>query len=275
MDRPESRGWDRWRLCANLFDGPGQTQELTTVAIKASLWIHDQEEAPYLEHIYRGDEDSVLCLLVPLLSNLRCLNIPTIFFTIYDIIERIARAYFTDAAQGRNSTLPLSKLLLVRTYDIESAGNAHLDGLAYIAALPSVRRIVDFCLHEGDFYGWPEGILQSRASEVHFDVSTTDAEAVTNFAKGSALPCVMRQLYYRDPNLAFDFEWDHYTISGEIDLLTNSIVDGTRREGIETRYSEGDHADVFTNHGISVMSPEMCAQGVDKLCQWQDLLVLE
>ncbi len=226
-------------------------KELLSSAVASSAWIHDNESEDYLRKICNGDEDAVLCVLVPLLTNLRNFCAPINAELLPVIIGRIAQesvkhlaasGLTEDRQVGVARALPLRKLVQVwaNGYNGYDYGIS-LGGIAPFTALPSVRRIHLQGLRDYEFGGWPKNVPYSQVHEVYFRDSSIAAAAVCEFAKGFESFCIMRQDFTFDDMNYDDVEWDHYEISGEIDAVTGRIREGTRRDKMETKFSSEDH----------------------------------
>ncbi len=228
-----------------------EDKELLSSAVDSSAWIYDNESQNCLRKICDGDEDAVLCVLVPLLTNLRNFCVPINVVLLQVIIGRIAQAsakhqaatgLIEDQQVGVPKALPLRKLVQVwaKGYNGHDFGIT-LGDIAPFTALPSVRRIHLQGLRDDEFGGWPENVPYSQVHEVYFTDSSIAAAAVCEFAKGFESFCLMRQDFTPDDIINHDVEWDHYEISGEIDAITGRIREGTRRDKMETKHCSEDH----------------------------------
>ncbi len=157
-------------------------EERIRYAVDSSPWIYKNEAQDYCRKIGLGNEDAVLCVLVPLLTNLRDFVPPINTVSLPVVIGRIAAASAKhlgetsslgkEPGQGVAETLPLRKLVLVRTYayNVDDHGIS-LEGIAPFTALPSVRRIWVMCVRNETFCGWPEDLPLSRVPEVYFGIA--------------------------------------------------------------------------------------------------------
>jgi len=167
--------------------------DLIRRAVNDSPWIYESEVEDYIYQVRLGNEGAVFCILLPLLTELRLLSLPTDPGRLEIIAARIAAA----ATVGpRTTALPLSRLLLVMAR--AENGNYYgisLESMAPFAALLSVRRLIVMAGRNEGFEGWPVGLPLSRASEVFFVDSTITKSAVRGFAAGFAGPCIIRQWF--------------------------------------------------------------------------------
>lgn len=258
----EDLGWHeeiRMQTEDDLYDEHGRSrcdvptftneeEDLFRQAVKSSPWIYEHEAERCSRLIMIGNEDALFCVLIPLLTELRSFCMPLGLDLFLRIAGRIAKESVEQLDANRSElrdmplqkvSLPLQKLVLVISLAFNSEGpGISLHELAHIAAIPSVRRICPEAAQsyaEPDFTGWPDELPRSRASEVCFIRSDLSAGAIRRFAQGFEGPCVIRQ-HFRSDWSHDPFEWDHYTISGEIDPLTGRIKEGTRQETLEKKY---------------------------------------
>ncbi len=75
-----------------------------------------------------------------------------------------------------------------------------------------------------------------------------------------------------------DLEWDHYEIASEIDAGTGRIMEGSRRETMETKHKTEEHGNIgnfrydSTYRRWSVYSDDMNAFFDDSLEDWKALV---
>lgn len=274
-DQTRHNGWDDLVIFPGWCAERGHPSAYISAAIAESPWIHDDEAASCLDRILHGDDDAVLCVLVPLLRRLRAFNGPHDSVSLFDIVGRIARSYTTTPAKQR-SDLPLSQLVFAGFEATADDDGVTLDIVANFAALPSIRRIYAVCLRDYVFSGWPQSLPYSCVSEMYFARSTVTRNSVEIFAKGIKSPCIIRQQYEYNQNWDSDYEWDHYRISGEIDYDAGAIRVDKRWELAECKYSEDYYREVRWGEDISDanVSPGMRGQGNDDPRRWQDLAPL-
>lgn len=222
-------------------------------AINVSPWIHQTEKQQYLDGILNGNEDMVLCILIPLLTNLRWLLPPLNTVRLHQIVGRIASAYHNVGIEGQEVeaavSLPLNKLVYVSPGAFNGTVGMDLETAAYYAALPSLQRLILQASRDDRFSVWPDSLPQSRLSEIYFEDSTVTSSAVQAFAKGLAAPCVIRQSFstygHECPSSEGGNLWDHYWVGGEIDPM-GLIKDG-RWEKIELKY-DNEYYGYASNH---------------------------
>lgn len=215
-------------------------------AIDSSPWIHQAEKQEYLDSVQIGNEDAALCILIPLLTNLRWLQPPINTKRLQQIIGCIAKAYHDIDSDSHNAdtchALPLTKLVLVstRAYNGTDFG-MNLETAAYYAALPRLQRLIIYCCRDDEFKTWPAKLPPSRLREVFFADSCVSLSAAQAFLKGFAAQCIIRQTFgtngsrYRVRN-----EWDHCEAGGDLDSA-GRIKDVSRWEKCALKYDDEYH----------------------------------
>lgn len=255
------------------------------IEVQASPWIHKEEKEQYFQNVCLGDEDATLCVLLPLLPNLRSVSLPEWSRVLDTFVGRIASASVRRLAENisTGTLLPLGKVVYV-TAKTDDGNGTSLEEIVPWAALPSVRRITVYCLRNDTFAGWPEGVPHSVVPEVYFMESCISAAAVRDFAKGFDAPCIMRQHYSTDHLRIHNdehFEWDHCVIDGEVDPMTGRIQEGSRSETVEARHKADDFEDSFwysdphegwTFRRLSGASDLMNAMLMGQVDKWKDLV---
>lgn len=158
----------------------------------------------FLREIDEGDQDNILAILVPLLPNLRKLELPARrhgglpMGSLPGVVKRIAKATHAAEHFPTESGLPLTKLDEIVGLNIRSNPMAQLgfgvdfEGLAPFLAIPSVRKLWTLETHE-PFFHWPEDLPKSRVQEVQFYQSSVAEPAARALARGIVGPCTMKQ----------------------------------------------------------------------------------
>ncbi|KAI9726490.1 MAG: hypothetical protein M1828_001312 [Chrysothrix sp. TS-e1954] len=181
---------------------------------RQSKWISEKDACgrrgaarnmrEFLVEIEEGDQDNILAVLVPLLPNLRKIELPAMRFgglkmgSLPGVVERIARAAHTAEQFPLHDDLPLASLREIVGLNLKSNPIARLGfgvdfrGLAPFLAIPSVRKLWTLETHEPMFH-WPLDLPKSRVEEVHFLESSISEQAARELGRAIEGPCVMKQ----------------------------------------------------------------------------------
>lgn len=243
-------------------------------AVEDAFWIEDSEKEQFVEAICIGREDEVLCILIPLLTNLRALRPPLNAPFLERTVRRISRASSLLTAKP----LPLRNLLLVNFWAAngDESGVGLQEVMSY-AALPSVRRVI---LSHGrgsgyHFPGWSTDLPLSRVSEVYFDRSSFTKIEVSGFTRGFAGPCIMRQWWVAHgshiPVDNFNVDWDYIELGGGGERVEGGIKPGSRSEIMELRYPK-IHGDGSSGQSDLAYSDQMNRMLEGRLSDWKALM---
>ena len=231
--------WDELPARDGSITPSAEDFELVSRAARESQWISEKDACGrraaatnmdhFLQEIGEGDQDNVLAVLVPLLPNLRKIELPAQRYgglkmgSLPGVMGRIAIATHAAEQIFSDEELPMRSLEEVvglnhKRNPVSRIGfGVDFEGLAPFLALPSVRKLWTLETHEPMFY-WPEELPKSRVREIEFLESSITEQAARALARGIAGPCVMKQdfvAHTHTPRFPPREEWTNLEIPGE------------------------------------------------------------
>ncbi|KAJ7137699.1 hypothetical protein C8R44DRAFT_765970 [Mycena epipterygia] len=161
-------------------------------AVEVENWIPEMEKERFLDSILRGNEATMITLMVLQLPNLKRLGLARDFGfeCLMPIVARIAQAAF-DAADDRIPR-PLSKLEHFQGLIFNGYDGPDFESIAPVMALPSLRTIDVPWNHERGF-DWPPSLPKSHVRKIEITKGTVSREAILRLGKGIHGPCLIHQ----------------------------------------------------------------------------------
>lgn len=223
---------------------------------------------------WQGCEDAVLAILLPLLPNLTRLKLPCDIGNLSNIAPW---GCWGEYPEGRAPVMPALRLVEWHVAHERFEVDGPVDEcVANFAELPSIERLVVPAAHTWAFADQLWGHADHprlHAREVFFLGGSVSAELAEDWADQFIGPCVFRQWwnhyssddqYFRTPDgqPGDSFEWDHITISGDIDPATGRVKPETRTQVTEKRYTQEQHL-LYTWSGDEIVRRDPSADDDD------------
>lgn len=198
-------------------------RELFEFYLRVSPWIPLESKAAVLSSALHGSEDAVMSVLLPLLINLRVVDLGPE----YDgdewrehstgVLSRIAK----DGKRGALTKLERISLLGEYHWGFD------LQSIVPFLSLPTVR-FLEISRCRNDDFDWSLDLPKSRVEKIVIYSSTVSSTVIRRFAKGLLGPCIIWQQWgdrrhdlLPEPNNDWNYCEVPFEGAGEDDLIIN------------------------------------------------------